>query len=216
MAGIERLLKSQAPLRWLFTGDSITHGCRHTSGYRDYVQHFEERLRSELGRSRDHVIKTAISGYISKNILDDIEWNILQHNPHFISIMLGMNDAKHPLENFDRDYTRILDILAEKTEAMVVLHTPNPAIPGSEPLREPSLPIIAEKIREFGQKRGLTVVDHRNLWEKAWDKDPALIQLWMNDSQHPNGKGHKVFANLTFKTLGIWDQESRCCRLLDE
>jgi lysophospholipase L1-like esterase len=216
MAGIDRLLKSEAPLRWLFTGDSITHGALHTFGARDYVQHFEERLRYELGRPKDHVIRTAISGYISMRILEDIEWHILQYNPHFVSIMLGMNDSKYPMEDFDRDYARILDILAEKTDAVVVLHTPNPAIPGSEPLREPSLPIIAERIRAFGKERGLTVVDHRALWEKVWQENPKLARSWMNDSQHPNGTGHKVFAKLTFQTLGMWTTESKLCKLLDE
>jgi lysophospholipase L1-like esterase len=149
-------------------------------------------------------------------ILEDIEWHILQYNPHFVSIMLGMNDAKYPMEDFDKDYTRILDILAEKTDAVVVLHTPNPAIPGSEPLREPSLPIVAEKIRKLGKDRGLTVVDHRALWEKVWEENPELARSRMNDSQHPNGKGHKVFAKLIFQTLGIWDPESKLGRLLGE
>ena len=33
------------PLTWVFTGDSITHGAKHTHGSRTYVEHFAERVR---------------------------------------------------------------------------------------------------------------------------------------------------------------------------
>ena len=46
----------------MFTGDSITHGALHTMGWRSYPEHFAERVRWELGRMRDIVINTGISG----------------------------------------------------------------------------------------------------------------------------------------------------------
>ena len=35
----------QHPITWLFVGDSITHGWRHTDGARSYVEHVNETLR---------------------------------------------------------------------------------------------------------------------------------------------------------------------------
>ena len=46
---IANLLSGKLPVRWIFTGDSITHGGLHLAGWRDYVQLFEERVRWELG-----------------------------------------------------------------------------------------------------------------------------------------------------------------------
>ena len=44
METIRRLLSRDAPVKWLFTGDSITHGALHTIGWRDYTELFSERV----------------------------------------------------------------------------------------------------------------------------------------------------------------------------
>jgi lysophospholipase L1-like esterase len=89
---IERM-KSEKPIKWVFTGDSITHGALHTWGARDYTEHFCERIRYEMNRIRDIVIKTGISGWTTGFIREDIEWNILQFKTDVVSIMIGMNDC---------------------------------------------------------------------------------------------------------------------------
>jgi len=35
MQRIKDILKSEKPVKWLFYGDSITHGALYTSGWRD-------------------------------------------------------------------------------------------------------------------------------------------------------------------------------------
>ena len=62
MQRIHKLLSSPKPLKWLFYGDSITHGAFHTFGARDYTELFSERIRGEMTRAQDIVIKTALSG----------------------------------------------------------------------------------------------------------------------------------------------------------
>ena len=62
------MMDDAPPLRWVFTGDSITHGAVHTYGWRDYTELFSERLRYEMGRRRDMVIKTGISGWTINRI----------------------------------------------------------------------------------------------------------------------------------------------------
>ncbi|MBO8584206.1 SGNH/GDSL hydrolase family protein, partial [Staphylococcus aureus] len=64
-ADLQRLtaaLADPAPLNWLITGDSITHGLVHTQGGRSYPEHLHELIRGELARVRDIVINSAISG----------------------------------------------------------------------------------------------------------------------------------------------------------
>ena len=39
------LANRSRPLTWVFTGDSITHGAKHTAGCRSYPEHFAERVR---------------------------------------------------------------------------------------------------------------------------------------------------------------------------
>ena len=94
---IDRLHKllsdKRTVIRWVFTGDSITHGALHTAGWRDYVQLFEERIRWELKRKNDIVIKTATSGWTIYNIANDLESNVLIFSPKVVSISVGMNDC---------------------------------------------------------------------------------------------------------------------------
>ena len=63
MNEIADLLRRDQPMKWLFAGDSITHGALHTLGWRDFTELFSERVRWELKRTRDFVIKTGISGW---------------------------------------------------------------------------------------------------------------------------------------------------------
>ena len=85
--------RDSEPILWVFPGDSITHGWRHTMGWRDYTEIFSERVRGELRRLRDVVIKTAVKGWRVSDLRADLEWSVLQHRPHVLSIALGMNDC---------------------------------------------------------------------------------------------------------------------------
>ncbi len=78
---IKKRMQSSVPMKWLFTGDSITHGALHTWGYRDYTEHFSERLRYEIGRPRDIVIKTGISGWTGQAIRNALIRTLLDENP---------------------------------------------------------------------------------------------------------------------------------------
>src|SRR5687767_5660953 len=50
---IAEFLRGKAPIKWIFSGDSITQGAKHTFGDRSYPEIFSERVRWELGRVRD-------------------------------------------------------------------------------------------------------------------------------------------------------------------
>jgi lysophospholipase L1-like esterase len=219
MERIKELLKSDEPIKWVFAGDSITHGAFHTLGCRDYVQIFEERVRYEKWRIKDAVIRTAISGWITGILLENIDWNILQYDPDVVSIMIGMNDAagvdeddmKGRVASFYGNYNKILDTIAEKTHAEVILHTPNPVIPGLDPMREPNLPTLVEQIKQIGRERNIPVVDHWTEWNRAREENPIRTHSWMNDFIHPGAQGHRAFARLLLKELDLWDENTMCC-----
>jgi lysophospholipase L1-like esterase len=213
MDRIKELLKSDKPVKWLFAGDSITHGALHTYGSRDYVQIFEERLRWELQRLNHIVIKTAVSGWSTQTIKENIEWNILQFDPDVVSIMIGMNDAGFvELGTFTANYRAILDTIAKRSRAVVILHTPNPLVPGTSG-RDGAVAAVAQRIRELGAERGLPVIDNYAEFQRAWKEDSRRVQSWMADSVHPNAYGHRAFARLFLKELGIWDETSPCGKL---
>ena len=49
MDRIKAILNGSAPARWLFYGDSLTHGAKHTDGRRDFTELFRERANLRSG-----------------------------------------------------------------------------------------------------------------------------------------------------------------------
>ena len=193
MQSINQLLQSDMPLKWLFTGDSITQGSYYTFLSRDYVQIFEERLHRELNRIRDIVIKTGVSGWTTENILNDIQWNILQFHPDVVSIMLGMNDASIlKIEKFVDNYRIILETVLSQTEASVILHTPNPVTEGYDLTRSENLPEIVEQVKCLGKQYGLPVVNHWEAFNKYSAKEMSRAQVQLFDRVLAN---HSIAEN---------------------
>ena len=206
---IATLLTGPEPTRWLFAGDSITHGALHTFGARDYTELFSERLRYELGRGRDCVVKTGVSGWRVRLLLDDLEWSLLQHRPHAVSLHFGMNDCTEEeagLAGFRQDYLNVISHVRSDPGAALILHTPNPVLPDDE-VRFRWLPAYVQVIREIASHSGAVLVDHFARWQ-----DEYLFH-WLADAIHPNDLGHRVMAHLLLCELGMWDAESPVRRL---
>ncbi len=210
---IKRLLSKPEPTRWVFAGDSITHGALHTMGWRDYTELFSERLRYEMDRRRDCVIKTACSGWRIGDLAQDLEWTVLQHRPHVVSIALGMNDCgagSSGREGFQGAYIEVVSRIRQASSAAIILHTPNRILP-FDPLCNASIAEYACSVREVAEETQAILVDHYAEWEAA-EKDQVLA-YWMSDAIHPNECGHRVMARLLLRTLDLWDPKSRVARL---
>ena len=214
LQSIQSLLKNPEPIRWLFAGDSITHGALHTMGWRDYVELFGERVRWEMGRMRDCVIKTACSGWRIGELRDDFEWSIAQYRPHVVSINVGMNDCTAKTEGraeFEKVYLEVVGRIREKTQAQVLLHTPIRILP-SETSRAPFLADYACAVREVAARTGTALVDHFADWEPFEANGWMAYQL--SDAIHPNECGHRLMNRSLLKVLGIWDEKTITGRLL--
>lgn len=212
--GIKKLLAAKEPIVWLITGDSITHGALHTLGWRSYPEHFAERVRWELRRVRDIVINTGISGDRTGGLLADIDWRALQFRPHVVSIMLGMNDCAAGEQGRDQ-FRKNLSAIVEKVQAadaIPLLHTPNTIYLKNAPARA-DLPAYSLIVRELARDNKLALVDHWMHWQNTKPNQEDLLP-WLEDkSIHPGVYGHREFAKLMFRELGIFDPQSPTCRL---
>ena len=121
MDRVKKLLKSDRPLKWLFYGDSITHGALHTFGGRDYVELFAERVRFEMGRTMDIILTTAISGDWTRGLLDTFDWRVAQFTPDIVFIMIGMNDCSDNNDMTIEEFESNLLKLTEKTATLGAL-----------------------------------------------------------------------------------------------
>ena len=211
MERIRRLLKGDEPVKWLFYGDSITHGARHTFGKRDYAELFAERVRFELGRTRDFVINTAISGNKTPNLLEGFERRVTQFSPDVVFLMIGMNDCSDAnpvtLEQFENNLNELAERIAG-LGGVTVMQTTCPILPNTAPDRLPHFDNYMDAIRRVAAERGLPLVDHA----KYWRERPDSHYYWMSNSFHPNEYGHLAFARLLYEELGIWDTDAPSCR----
>jgi len=210
---VSDLLSGESPVRWLFCGDSITHGAKHTWGHRDYTQHFAERVRFEMRRWRDVLINSAVSGETTRDLLADFDWRVAQFRPHVIFFMMGMNDCEETrtmkVEEFEANLEDFCRRAQDEVGAVVVLQTSPPIVKGMGPNRERSYPAFMDAIRSVARSRALTLVDH----EAFWRQNAERHTFWMSDAIHPGLYGHLALARCLFEALEIFDLSSNTCRL---
>jgi hypothetical protein len=211
---IRSRMTSAEPIRWLFAGDSITHGALHTMGWRDYVELFGERVRWEMGRMRDCVIKTACSGWRITNLQDDFEWSIAQHRPHIVSINVGMNDCgagRDGLAAFEEIYRGVVRRVQSDLSSQLILHTPNRILP-LDAQRTSPLPEYAKIVRKIAVESQAIVVDHFADW--AIYETNGWMPFLLSDAIHPNECGHRLMNRSLLQALNLWDEKSVTGQLL--
>ncbi len=207
---ISALLDKKEPNIWLFTGDSITHGVKHTHGERSYPEIFQERVRYEIRRYRDVVINTGISGHTTENLLQDFDWRVSHFRPSVVSFMLGTNDCARQKVLPETYYQNLRTLVSKirSMDAVPVMHTPNTIISEKAPERQ-SLPDYITLIRQVALEDGVIVVDNYKHW---YQTDEVTVHgKWLNDALHPNGTGHREIAHELFKSLGIFDPNDPTC-----
>ena len=212
---IKALFEKPDPIIWLLTGDSITHGALHTHGYRSYPEHFAERIRWEMRRVRDVVINTGISGDRVPGLANDLEHRVLRFKPTVVSVMMGMNDATAGPEGraaFRMAYIQLVDRLRDESDALILLHTPNPITAAAA--RRSDLPAYSQLVREVAEERGVALCDQDQMWREYVARKKTDLNYLLNDGTiHPNDRGHVLFAHNLCQTLGIHDPDSNTGRL---
>ncbi|KYJ97062.1 MULTISPECIES: SGNH/GDSL hydrolase family protein [Microbacterium] len=199
-------LADPAPLNWVITGDSITHGLVHTQGGRSYPEHLHELIRGELERVRDVVLNTAISGNRIVDILDDWERRVALWQPHVVTLMVGTNDASdggpRPVISPD-DYAASLHDFVRRVRdlgAIPVLQTP-PAIDVRNAPERARIAAFADAVRRVAGEEDVILVDqHAHFAELGNGGVPWGL---MNDPFHPSAAGHAALAVELARVLGI-------------
>lgn len=210
MERVKSMLKADRPVKWLFLGDSITHGAFHTFGARDYTELFAERVRWELRRCRDIVLNTAYSGFTTRELLADFEWRVGQFSPDVVFVMVGTNDCAASRDLGLDEFKENLRALLGRIDGLAVLQTCCPILPNCDPSREPRHPAFMDALREVAATAERPLVDHHRHWLENADKH----FYWMSDAIHPNAEGHRAMARQLFKSLDIFDPAAVTCRLL--
>ncbi|MBB1508725.1 GDSL-type esterase/lipase family protein [Tessaracoccus sp. MC1756] len=218
---LEQRLAQAEPMRWLFTGDSITHGIVHTNGYKRYTEYFDQYLRTTPvnghDRSQDVVLNTAVSsgrticpaGDPSQPCLDlNFDSWVTDRQADVVMIALAMNDGRQnaplvPLDQFRAELKRA--VAAIRTAGGIpVLQTQN----GTQNAQmNTNLEIYFTAVRELAVEDDVLMVDVATYWREISQgglSHPAI----MNDEIHPNEHGHLRWARVALDSLGLLDPAS--------
>lgn len=203
-------LTGERPLTWVFVGDSIMQAARWTDGARGWVQLLEERVRWQLGRTKDVFINNAVSGATVAELMPLYDHYVTRFAPDVVHVSYGTNEShvsRGPVPV--ADYAEVLADVADgvlKTGALLVLHTP---IDNSEAVDHECLDVsaYADAVRDLAARTGAVLVDHDAAWREQWSTLPPI--KWLGDRIHPNAAGHRAMADTTADALGIgrWTPE---------
>ncbi|MFF2777445.1 GDSL-type esterase/lipase family protein [Streptomyces sp. NPDC058052] len=213
---ISTILNSDTPAVWLATGDSITHGALWTDGWRSYPEHFQERVRWELGKPKnsDFVIDTGVSGSTTQSLVTTFAERVAAFGPEVVSIMLGTNDAATASTGpavYRTNLRRLVsDVRALPGGAIPLLQTPNPVDVNQWPNRA-ALGDYAQIMREVAAELDVVLVDHHTHWlESGGGTVPHGL---LGDGLHPNQRGHLLLAKKMIRDLRLFDPAGRVCAL---
>lgn len=207
---LRKLLNSESAIRWLFYGDSITHGANHTFGKRDFSEHFREHVVWETQRRNDLVLNSAFSGYTLRELLRDFDFRAAAFRPHAAFIMIGCNDSvKCPQDEFLPNLQKLWKKFQE-IDCLLILQTPTPIITQLDPRRGENLIPYPEMIRQFAAENKVDLIDHWQVWEKLTQQDRYYL---MNDPIHPNETGHLMIAHEIFRYMETFSSQYPVCRM---
>ena len=189
-------------MRWLFIGDSITHGALHTHGYDSLPQLWEKYLRGDWGRRDDTVLNTAVSGATAKEHLERLD---VRYTPYadadVVVAMFGTNDCCFPdtiTPELFREQLGVIVDLAYAHGSQVVLRTPQPQMPEAAVRAKAIVPFV-EAVREVAQEKGTLLVDHFASFTALQQAHPARFRALMGDAVHPNAQGHyRMFREMAY------------------
>lgn len=199
--------------RIVFAGDSVTDmGSTNPVGEglfegvgKSYVRVIENMLVSWYPERNIRVTNAGISGNTSHDLLLRFERDVLNLNPDWVSICIGINDvwrqfdcpampecAVQP-EQYAQNLTQMLTALQSKTKVKgIFLLTPYYMEPNSsDPMRK-KMDEYSSICRKLAKDFGCILVDFQDLYNRFLQHRHSSCIAW--DRVHPNQMGATLMA----------------------
>lgn len=189
-----------------FVGDSITRGGWYHSFLRlFYLTRYPERKITTFNCGH--------SGDVAAGVLRRLPWDVLEHKPTTVYLMLGMNDApaKGPLDSALKNYFKLVDAI-QAAKCRVVLVGPSIYEEQGEIEKEANvgkndaLARFTKELERLSREKELAFVpihermNGLNLREQRLDPKFTLVS---SDRVHPGEVGHFVMAETILSYQGI-------------
>ncbi len=206
--------------RIVFAGDSVTD--------MGSVNPVAEGFMEELGRSYVHVVdallsavypnrfiqvtNSGVSGNTSRDLLNRFDRDVLNLDPDWISICIGINDVWRQfdcpsipqravsLEEYEQNMESMISRSVEKAKGVFVMTPyymePNPADPMRARMDE-----YSEVCRKLAKKYGAVLIDLQAMFTEYFSVRHSTYIAW--DRIHPNQTGATLIALEFLKKIGF-------------
>ncbi|WP_420819422.1 SGNH/GDSL hydrolase family protein [Paenibacillus thalictri] len=206
-------------------GDSITDCGRkkpegegrndsYGHGYVDMVNAFLQSVYPQLGV---RVINMGISGNTVRDLADRWQTDVIDHQPDWLSIMIGINDVwrqydlpqvmeKHV---YIEEYENTLRDLVQRTKPSVkglILMTPFYIEPNASDWMRAAMDQYGAVVKRIAEENGAVFVDTQKAFEPVLEHIYPATLAW--DRVHPNSTGHMTLARAFLNAIGFsWNGE---------
>jgi len=199
--------------RIVFTGDSVTDaGCQKPVGEglfdslgNGYVREIENLLVACYPDLKLRITNTGVSGNTSRDLLNRFDDAVINLNPDWVSICIGINDvwrqfdvpaipesAVQPEEYRKNVEEMILRIKNELNVKGIFLCTPYYMEPNKDDWMRAKMDEYTEICKELAEKHNLILVDFQAMYEKYLKYRHSASIAW--DRVHPNRMGAVMMA----------------------
>lgn len=190
------------PIVYVALGDSTGSGVGARNG--GYVLRLFNRLLERRPESK--LTNLCVSGSTTDDLVRGQLDRGVATNPDLVTVGIGINDIGHGLtiDQFARNYEKILSTLRQKTRAQIVVtNIPDissaPRIPG--PMRREYQQQIIRfngRLEEIAKRHGVTIFD---MYTISKDELPRHPEYFSSDGFHPSDKGYELWATQMWPTL---------------
>jgi lysophospholipase L1-like esterase len=204
--------------RILFQGDSITDGGRGRNGDPNHIlgHSYPYLIAARYGASypERHLVffNRGVSGNKVPDLAERWQKDTLELQPTVLSILIGVNDIWHPLndgkevsaEEFEAGYDKLLaDTMAALPKVKLVLGEPF-ILPGRATTEkwdvwQGHLKKFQAIVEKLGAKYHAPVIHFQKMFDAAVKRAPAEYWIW--DGVHPTYAGHQLMADEWVRTV---------------
>ena len=208
-------LKAGQPVKIVCWGDSVTAGGNASAPELRYVDVFAAGLRERFPQAKLDVQNISAGGSSSRQWLFPEKFpyrglqgaanparfeRVLAAKPDLVTIEF-VNDAGLTPVMVEETYSDILKRL-KTIGAEVILITPHFTMlkmMGFQSMREAEKRPYVLALREFADKHNVALADAAARWEHLWKEGLPYPTLLHNTINHPDDRGHRLFAEELWK-----------------
>lgn len=205
---------------FVFQGDSITDSERNRGNDWNLGYGYADLVASELNYRRPNefnFINRGVSGDKVSDMYSRIKRDTIDFRPDYLSILIGVNDVWHPLNDEDQTggfsaerYTQLLsmfieDVLSVKKDTVIALLEPfvldGCATHEKIDAFNEGVSERAKAAKAVAEKYNLIFVPLQEVFNEKLKLAPA--DWWLIDGVHPTHAGHQLIANELIKALEL-------------